>query len=123
MAIWSGAYFCILWTKHSSFSLSYPLFFIWGIWKYRNLILFEDIHFNFKGACRYILQFFIVIPKHSALVKSYYLQGSPVVVGLNPTVFFDEANQRGRCGAWIHLILSKDHHVDIYLGCGEGSNT
>lgn len=31
-----------LWSKHSSYSPTDPLFFIWCIWKYINLILFEE---------------------------------------------------------------------------------
>lgn len=76
-----------------------PLFSIWGIWRFWNLVLFEDVPFNLDRVCRFITglyaDFFVCVvlksikPTDPPLFLTMALSVS--LTGLHKGVFVEQA--------------------------------
>lgn len=103
-------------------SISFPLFFIWGIWKLRNHILFDGAIFNFQSSLQYILQILSGALKKRINYKSKSMY-CPLITDNGPFGFFDGVEQCGRCRAGGLFVISNSDYYELSLGCGMGSNT
>lgn len=100
-----------------SLIVAFPILFVWGLWRYRNSLLFEDVTFSLDGAVRFISHFasdFSASGLQINKLPSLY----PHVHMSFPVGFFDGAQQGGRCGAGVYLLIDSDHFFEMCLGGG-----
>lgn len=111
------------WHKNHRASFSFPLYFLWVIWKLCNRILFGEYNFAFCSASQFIVNILSCASmEKTKTIHRVKIRHTPTVEpGIN--AFFDGAEQLSRCGAGAYIFISHTEHYEHALGCGEGSNT
>jgi len=94
---------------------------MWGIWKFRNKILFENSSKNIYEVVSKILLAIKEFPCDFCYdnVDSFL---NPIYFGDNPLGFFDGTVVGGVCGVVVVLKISANHLFSIHLAIGSGSN-
>jgi ribonuclease HI len=99
-----------------------PFHILWGIWNYRNKILFEDLPRNDGLICsRIIMEIKEYKDDSEGIILDYIL--SPVYFENKPIGFFDGVAAGGKCGVGIFLKFSSEHVIKATIVVGEGTNT
>jgi ribonuclease HI len=94
---------------------------IWGVWKYRNKILFE----NWKREdSRTISKILLDIKeyKEAREVDKVDIILDPIFFDENPIGFFDGTVVNDNCGVGIFIKLSYDHGYKTHFAGGKGNN-
>lgn len=112
----------LFWHNRYRNNISIPVFFIWGIWKWRNIILFDGVEHHFAGALSYIVQVLLdAVPKMNRLkIHALY---APKMSHLSPIRYFDGASKEGNVGIGGLVFIDKNVYYELSLGGGRGSNT
>jgi len=100
---------------------SVPLLVSWGIWRYRNKILFENFSRNDSELCLRIVKVVKEFP-YSSEGDTFDFILSPTYFGDRRIGFFDGATAGGDCGIGVFLKLSQVHFLKIHLNVGSGTN-
>lgn len=112
----------LAWINRQSIHSSFPLYFFWGLWKMRNMILFDDFKLSLQHARSYIIHYVSDAPIQQRQPRLHLLF-SPQVDNGRSCGFFDGAAQRGAGGAGGLLIISHLEYYELSFNSGKGSNT
>jgi hypothetical protein len=98
-----------------------PFLVSWGLWKYRNKILFENWQ---KEDSRTITKILLDSKKYKGAgeVDKVYFILNPIFFDENPIGFFDGATVNDNCGASIFIKSSYDHSYKAHFAGGKGNN-
>jgi hypothetical protein len=98
-----------------------PFLVIWGIWKFRNKILFENWNrLDPMIFTKIILSIKDYTVKEEEDRMEYIL--NPIFFYDTPIGFFDGAADDSVCGIGIYLKITSDHIVKAYFAGGNGNN-
>jgi hypothetical protein len=101
-----------------------PFYVLWGIWKYRNKIMFENYPRNDLGLFSRIVVSIKEFPSPT-LDENFSFMLSPVYFDNRPLGFFDGAEVQKVCGAGMLLKLSgfcpKKHVIPNHIQPERGS--
>jgi len=98
-----------------------PFMVLWGIWLYRNNVLFNGLRKNVEEYCKKI---------HKALVDykvdmakdQFQVLVNPMYFGNSPIGFFEGASTRESSGIGVMIKLSSSHCFKTYMSIGVGTN-
>jgi len=90
---------------------------MWGIWKFRNKILFDNWNRLDPWIHKKIL---LSIKEYSHKVEEDKLEVllNPTYFNDNPIGFFDDAAAKNKCGIGIYLKISSRHTVKAHFAGG-----
>jgi ribonuclease HI len=98
-----------------------PFLVIWGIWKFRNKILFENWN---RQDSMIVTKIILSIKDYTDIAEEdrfeYIL--NPIFFDDTPIGFFDGAVVDNVCGIGIYLKITPDHLVKAYFAGGNGNN-
>jgi hypothetical protein len=124
---WGGGLLCECyhnWFKEMEFWKEVPCFICWEIWKYMNMIIFEDQNLSLARVCNIILQ---DLGENKKIQKSqHHMVTRPPFLDWNLTVgfFYGASEYEGsKCGA---RAILKCPDLGVYclkMNCGPGTNT
>jgi hypothetical protein len=98
-----------------------PFLVCWGIWKFRNKIMFENWNrLDQMIVLNIILSFKEYTVKEDKDKLDFIL--NPIYFDDNPIGFFDGAAVGNNCGIGLYLKISSEHTVKAHFAGGTGNN-
>ena len=94
-----------------------PLLMTWQLWITLNRVIFD----NCRPSVQQSIQLHRYEVKDAISSKRRFIGLEPVYEFL--VEFFDGASAKKIGGVGVHIILSKEHHFHLKLGCGQSTNT
>jgi ribonuclease HI len=98
-----------------------PFLVIWGLWKYRNKILFENM---LRQDSRIVTNILLSISElnEACEVDNMEVMFNPIYFDDSPIGFFDGASVDGVCGIGFFLKINPDHLFRGHFAGGKGNN-
>jgi hypothetical protein len=93
----------------------------WGIWKYKNKLLFE---YWPRQDSKIITNILLSIKDHNGAGEADKVEHilNPIYFDDKPIGFFDESVVDNRCGIGFFLKINTEHHYRAHFAGGQGNN-
>ena len=98
-----------------------PSFSCWGIWKARNLGIYEDVHQQAHVTCFKIPTLYRIFSKNHVMQKQKTLK-KPFFLKNETIGLFDGTASSGLCGGSIMIRFHVRKYCMLWIGCGPGTN-
>jgi len=98
-----------------------PFLVLWGVWLYRNMILFKGVGQSTKEVIKHIQEAIIKnrVVKYTGKDKTLI---NPLYCGDTTIGFFDGVAKDGRCGIRVIIRVNPSHCYKACMFIGKGTN-